>query len=111
MTDVVTPEFLSHLKALYPAPSSGGDNTWAFVAAVAFSASNLPEAVPLVLQHATSSNTEHEDSLLLVRKMKDALFKSGMLSGYPKVDSFASPGSCLAKQVRGIGYQCSCGSP
>src|ERR1700734_2042613 len=97
MTDVVTPEFLSHLKALYPAPSSGSDNTWAFVAAVAFSASNLPEAVPLVFQHAASSTTEEKDSLLLVQKMKDALFKSGMLSGYPKVDRFASPGSCPAK--------------
>jgi hypothetical protein len=97
MTDAVTPEFLSHLTALYPASSSGGDNTWAFVAAVAFSASNLPEAVPLVFQHAALSITEDEDSLLLVRKMKDAMFKSGMLSGYPKVGSFPSPGYSPAK--------------
>jgi hypothetical protein len=109
MTDTVTPGFLSHLKALYPVPPSGGDNTWAFVAAVAFGASNLPEAVPLVFQHAISSTTEDEDSLLLVRRMKDAVFKSGMLSGYPKVDTFASPGSCPAE--RGLGYQCPCGSP
>jgi hypothetical protein len=101
MTDIVTPEFLAHLKALYPAPTSARDNTWAFVAAVAFGASNLPQAVPLVFQHACKSQssvmTDDEDLLLLVRKMKDALFKSGLLCGYPKVNTFAFPGSCTTE--------------
>jgi hypothetical protein len=94
MSDIATPEFLSLLKSLYPAePSTSAlQNPWFFVAAVAFSASNLPEAVPLVFQHALKDLLLHrstegdQDSLILVRKIKDALFKSGMLSGYPKVD-------------------------
>jgi hypothetical protein len=66
-------------------------NPWYTVAAVAFSASNLPEAVPLVLQYALKDvavercHGDDGDALLVVRKIKDALFKSGMLSGYPKV--------------------------
>ena|ERR1700691_6200621 len=95
MTDIATPEFLSNLKALYPAQSSTLKNPWFLVAAVAFSASNLPEAVPLVFKHALNdlvsqpSAAGDESTLLLVRKLKDALFKSGVLCGYPKVDSFA----------------------
>ena len=93
MANAVTPEFLSHLKALYPASASEQENPWAFVTAVALSASNLPEAIPLVFKHALKdlpsppSVTEDENALLLVRKLKDALFKSGLLCGYPKVRS------------------------
>jgi alkylhydroperoxidase/carboxymuconolactone decarboxylase family protein YurZ len=88
MSDIATPEFLSHLKSLYPA-QPGLENPWFFVAAVAFSASNLPEAVPLVFQHALKDISQQspgadQDSLLLARKMRDAIFKSGILSGYSK---------------------------
>jgi hypothetical protein len=83
-----TPEFLAHLKSLYP-NDSPLQNPWYFVAAVAFSASNLPEAVPAVFQFAAndlqSQSSNHADALSLVRKIKDSLFKSGILSGYPKV--------------------------
>lgn len=93
MSDIATPEFLSRLKAIYPTNTPNSlRNPWFFVAAVAFSASNLPEAVPLVYQHALQSVTSPDShvgddatTLLLVRKVKDALFKSGLLSGYPKV--------------------------
>lgn len=94
MSDIATPEFLSRLKAIYPTNTPNPlRNPWFFVAAVAFSASNLPEAVPLVYQHAlksldssdSSSVADEATTLLLVRKVKDSLFKSGLLSGYPKV--------------------------
>jgi hypothetical protein len=95
MTEIATPEFLSHLKSLYPEQSEGKISPWSLVVATTFSASNLPEAVPLVFQYALNDlgpqSTDNADSLLLVRKIKDALFKSGLLSGYPKVvDSIAS---------------------
>lgn len=86
---MATPKLLSQLKSLYPNAPSPLQNPWYTVAAVAFSASNLPEAVPTVFQSALGDlqavSADHSDALLLVRKMKDALFKSGLLSGYPKV--------------------------
>ena len=97
MSDIATPEFLSRIKALYPTNSPNSlRNPWFFVAAVVFSASNLPEAVPLVYQYALKSGLDspvNDDAttLLLVRKVKDALFKSGLLSGYPKVCQHAFP--------------------
>ncbi|KZP28647.1 hypothetical protein FIBSPDRAFT_817042 [Athelia psychrophila] len=83
MTTIATPAFLSRIQALYPTQPSALRNPWFIAAAVAFSASNIPEAVPLVYKHAVQ-DIDVEDRLLVVRKIKDALFKSGMLSGYPK---------------------------
>lgn len=71
-------------------------NPWFIVAAVAFSASNRPEAVPRVfeqaLQDLRGTGSDKSQELLLARKMREALFKSGLISGYPKVrvDIFAS---------------------
>lgn len=110
MTIVATYEFLSRLKGLYPTRSQSPKNPWYYVAAVAFSASNLPEAVPLVYQYALNDLQQtpsepaiaHQESLLLVRKIKDALFKSGMLSGYPKVHTtIHGPAVSSAQVVEG----------
>ena len=70
-------------------------NPWFIVAAVAFSASNRPEAVPCVfkqaLQDLKNGSYDTPEELLLAKKMREALFKSGLISGYPKViHSFAS---------------------
>jgi hypothetical protein len=91
MAHVATPEFLSYLKNLYPEQPEYLKNAWYIAAAVAFSASNLPDAVPIVLQYALKDLEAHptadlvNDSLMLVRKIKDAVFKAGMLTGYAKV--------------------------
>ncbi len=69
---------------------------WYIVAAVAFSASNRPEGVSQVFEHALAdlrsspTNTDRtvvgsEDEKLLAQRFRDALFKSGLISGYPKV--------------------------
>ncbi|KAG9001268.1 hypothetical protein FRB95_002540 [Tulasnella sp. JGI-2019a] len=84
MANIATPAFLSRIRALYPIQPSAVRNPWFIAAAVAFSASNVPEAVPLVYQHAVREVDGVDDRLLVVRKIKDALFKSGLLSGYPK---------------------------
>jgi hypothetical protein len=117
---VATPELLSHLKSLYPSDpqSSYLDNSWYIATAVAFSASNLPEAVPLVFQHAlkdleTQSPAAHDhtqDALLLVRKIKDALFKSGLLSGYPKVRHLIFTSNVAISTNYFQGHQCYCSS-
>jgi len=66
-------------------------NPWYIVAAVAFSASNRPEGVPRVFEHvledlrAPGANSLPSDEKLLAQKIRDALFKSGIMSGYPKV--------------------------
>jgi hypothetical protein len=95
MAEVATPEFIAHLKSLYPEQPEYLKNEWYIAAAVAFSASNLPEAVPIVFRYALKDLEAHptadleKDSLLLVRKIKDAVFKSAMLSGFPKVSGIA----------------------
>ncbi|EGN97075.1 hypothetical protein SERLA73DRAFT_185358 [Serpula lacrymans var. lacrymans S7.3] len=89
MVDIATPDFLSHLKSLYPEGPSYIRNPWYAVSAIAFSASNQPEAVPLVLRYALndldSLLSPQEDRLYLARKIRDMVFKSGMISGFPKV--------------------------
>ena len=66
-------------------------NPWYIVAAVAFSASNLPEGVPRTFEHALKdlralgANSNQSDEKLLAQRIRDAIFKSGLISGYPKV--------------------------
>jgi len=78
--------FLSHLKSLYPVRRGAAHvqyNPWHLIAAVGFAASNRPEAVPLVFEYAMkeADKSSHEEKLLLVRKFRDAIFKSGLTSG------------------------------
>ncbi|KIM49534.1 hypothetical protein M413DRAFT_438718 [Hebeloma cylindrosporum] len=97
----ITSSFLNGLKSLFPEGSSrpvmstgSGSpilrNPWYIVAAVAFSASNRPEGVPRVFEHvledlrALGTNSLQSDEKLLAQKIRDALFKSGLISGYPK---------------------------
>jgi len=91
MSTLTSPAFLSRLESLYSQASSSGvtdNNPWYIVAAVAYSASNAPEAVSSVFLHVLKDlearNLQHDEKLLLARKMRDALFKSGLTSGYAK---------------------------
>jgi len=79
--------FLNQLRNSYPGSSalSPSQNPWYLVAAVGFSASNRPEAVAQVLTHAIQDVPEHSERLSIARKIRDGLFKSGLISGYPKV--------------------------
>lgn len=62
---------------------------WYIVAAVALSASNKPDGVPRVLEHMLQEelpkDAKVEDEMTLARKLREAIFKSGLISGYPKV--------------------------
>lgn len=86
MTDIATAEFLNELRSLYPAQAKYVDSGWYLAAAVAFSSSNRPEAVSCVFRHALEDleklpDTSDEDRRLLVRKMREGIFKSALLSG------------------------------
>lgn len=93
MAHIATPEFLSALKQSYPAQSSYVKSPW--FAAITFSASNCPEAVPLVFQYVLNDldaiGASLEDRIAAARKIRDAVFKSGQICGYPRVLLFASP--------------------
>ena len=91
MADIATPEFLNELKSLYPAPANYVDGDWFLAAGVAFSSSNYPEGIPCVLRYALEDldklpETSDEDRRLLVRKMRDGIFKSNLITGIPKVN-------------------------
>ncbi|PPQ76315.1 hypothetical protein CVT24_009140 [Panaeolus cyanescens] len=94
--------FLDSLKALFPASSPITrksivlDNPWYIVAAVAYCASNRPEAVPVVWEYAIndvrsapldenlSGDGKDDSELLLARRFREALFKCGLVCGYPR---------------------------
>jgi len=67
---------------------------WYIVAAVAFTASNRPEGVRRVFEDALedlrSESATKSEEFLLAQKMREALFRSGLISGYNKV-GFAFP--------------------
>jgi hypothetical protein len=72
-------------------------NPWYIVTLIAFTAGNRPEAVPLLykyvlgeLEHAQNQFNvpaleAKREKLLLTRKFRDAVFKSGIVGGFSKV--------------------------
>ncbi|KDQ54570.1 hypothetical protein JAAARDRAFT_38253 [Jaapia argillacea MUCL 33604] len=94
MADLAKPDLLLRLKGLFPSSSSVStaqsylQSPWYFIAAIVFASYNSPEAIPAVFEYALSDlkaiGATEEEMLLLVRKMRDALFKSGILVGFPK---------------------------
>ncbi len=73
------------------------ENPWYIVTAVSFMSTNRPEAVPLLynyvleeLEHAqTQFNVPapeaSREKLLLIRKVRDAIFKASLIGGVSKV--------------------------
>ena len=89
MAHIATPEFLSRLKQLYPPEPDYVNSAWYPVAAITFTASNCPAAVPRVLEYVLNDldaiSAPHNDRLTAARKIRDAVFKSGLICGFPKV--------------------------
>lgn len=106
MADVAPAEFLQQLKTTYPQPASlqGAKaiiyNPWYVAAAVGYTASNRPEAVPLVflqvlgdLKNAQAvqgvdATEAHKEQLLLARRTREGILKGGVLSGASRVWRF-----------------------
>ncbi|KAL5528850.1 hypothetical protein ACEPAG_4824 [Sanghuangporus baumii] len=100
MTEIVSTELLQQLKSLYPTtPATASlskvdqvlESPWYIVAAVAFSAGNRPEAVPFVLKFVlaelTALSASGDDKRRVVVRMREALFKAGLISGYSRAIS------------------------
>ena len=103
MADLASPEFLAQLKSLYPqqAALQGSEavlkNPWYIIAAVGFTASNRPEAVPLVFlsvlddlkkaqqTQGVETSAAHAEQLLLARRVREGILKGGLLGGASRV--------------------------
>ncbi|KAI0628732.1 hypothetical protein C8Q77DRAFT_336436 [Trametes polyzona] len=103
MANLATPALLNTLKGTYPAggPSTSAypgalSNPWALITAVTFSAAHVPEAVPVVFEHALAELQEEQkakgvsgddalaEQLVLARKIRESILQSGLLSGVPR---------------------------
>ena len=96
MAHLATPQFLQRLRALYPAQNDTTSHAWYIVTAVAFSASNKPDAAAAVfkyvlndLEQSNTGATLAEDlevtKLTVAKKTREAIMQSGLLSGYARV--------------------------
>ncbi|KAG7086351.1 hypothetical protein E1B28_002312 [Marasmius oreades] len=101
--DLVNAAFLDKLQSMYPSDPSDKvwKNPWYIVACVAFNASNEPEAIPLVFQHALKSTTSHEERLTLARKVRDALYNSAVNSGFAKgINSLVALSKVMPEELK-----------
>lgn len=98
--------FLNRLKSIYP---KNTPNPWYIIAAVGFCASNRPEAVPDVFQHALKELQSSMESggdtgakqLLLARKFREALFKAGLTCGYARtINALVSLHNVMPQELR-----------
>ena len=98
MSEIATVQFLFQLKGFCSVASSANDdsrisqelnNPWYIVVAAAFSASNRTDGVTRVFQFMLDRLDElsasKEDKQLVVLKLREALFKTGFVCGYPRV--------------------------
>lgn len=95
MAHLASPSFLRRMKAIFqPARNtiSKLHSSWYLYPAVAFSSSNVPDAVPVVFRHALNElrmerrhDSLEKEELLLARRFRESIFKAGMLCGYPRV--------------------------
>ncbi|KZT36195.1 hypothetical protein SISSUDRAFT_1035016 [Sistotremastrum suecicum HHB10207 ss-3] len=91
MSSIASPEFLTHLKNMWPSDSQRR-NPWPIIAVVGFCTANRPEGVPRVFEHARqqlesdprSDADSSELTFTLAKILREALFKGGLLSGYAK---------------------------
>ncbi|TFY55077.1 hypothetical protein EVJ58_g8478 [Rhodofomes roseus] len=104
MADIATASFLNTLKSAFPSPPLTRPEAvltqpWYIVAAVSFSASRKPAAVPIVFefvlheleaaQLVAGVRADSEEGLAqrikLISKIREALLHSGLLSGVPRI--------------------------
>ncbi|EJD39316.1 hypothetical protein AURDEDRAFT_116225 [Auricularia subglabra TFB-10046 SS5] len=90
---VATDDLLARLKTLYPA-------AWYVPAAVAFSGGNVPDALPAVFR-AAAADLPTDQHALLARRIRDAVFKAGVLTGYNKaINSLLALHEALPENLR-----------
>lgn len=120
MASLANTAFLNRLKTIYPHAASAGSkgmqvvsNPWYILTTVGFSGSNRPESVPAVFRHVlddlagvhkkenVTHAQAHNEKLLLARKFRDSLFKSGLTTGYPRaINSMVSLHEAMPEELR-----------
>ena len=90
LPQIITPTLLSAIRKTPNLPQ----NTWYIIVATTLSVLNRPDEIPNVysqaIAHAPGPQKEaampsKEDQLRISRRMREALVKSGPISGFPKV--------------------------
>ncbi|KAL8828675.1 MAG: hypothetical protein Q9191_002449 [Dirinaria sp. TL-2023a] len=84
---IVSPSLLSYLRGHPQLPP----HTWYFIAGVTLSAINRSDEIPLVFEHALEKGggkeeriPQHDEQLVIARKMREGLVKAAVISGLPK---------------------------
>ncbi|KAF9009491.1 hypothetical protein BDQ17DRAFT_1065606 [Cyathus striatus] len=83
-------------------------NPWYIIAAVAYSASNRPEGVSFIFnyvwQRMNVRNESVENQRLLAKKLREAIFRSRIFSGYSKaINSLAALNEVMAEDFHESG--------
>ncbi|TFL01048.1 hypothetical protein BDV98DRAFT_549203 [Pterulicium gracile] len=86
---IATSEYIERLRNKYTFTcDSPEDSSWYIIAAVAFSASNRPEEVAALFTYLVGLpefQTSETARRKIARRLREALFKSGITSGYSRV--------------------------
>ena len=86
---IATHDYLERLRNTYIFPyDSPEDSSWYLIAAVAFSASNKPEEVAALFTYLLELPEFQASEAVrrkIARRLREALFKSGITSGYSRV--------------------------
>ena len=97
---IVSPSLLSYLRGHPQLPP----HSWYFIAGVTLSVINRPEEIPLVLEHALENGgakegriPQHEEQMMIARKMREGLVKAAVIGGLPKVQSIKSSHCALGQ--------------
>ena len=87
---IVSPSLLSYLRGHPQLPP----HTWYFIAGVTLSAINRSDEIPLVFEHALEKGggkeeriPQHDEQMMIARKMREGLVKAAVIGGLPKVRS------------------------
>ncbi len=87
---VATPALLTSIRAHPHLPQ----HTWYFIAGVTLSVINRPDEIPKVFKYAINNGAgsmdtkpQHDEQLLIARKLREALVKAAPIGGLPKVQS------------------------
>ncbi|THH31544.1 hypothetical protein EUX98_g2658 [Antrodiella citrinella] len=111
MAHIATPTFLANVKVLLSEENrSVVSRRWYVLAAAAFSASNIPEAIPLIFENALEEleqETERKpdelrrDQLAVARRMRECVFRAGMLTGYARaINSLTALHTVMPKELK-----------
>ena len=106
LTTATVPALLDEIQALWPSTDASSQlpnlrNPYALVAAAVFSGTNRPDLVPAVWSHAVTEISSTDEKALVARRLRDAIFKAGLLTGYSRaINALISLNTDLPEEYR-----------